>query len=69
VKLADHVTYIDATKMSLLHRYYLHRYLKRSPALKHFFNEVLNGLPASLDPDQHIIRIHEKQDPNGYGHL
>jgi esterase/lipase superfamily enzyme len=64
VKLADRAVYIDATKVTLLHRYYLHRNLRQSPALKHFFDQVLNGLPATLDPYRKIILIHEQQCPN-----
>lgn len=64
VKLADRAVYIDATKVSLLHRYYLHRYLRQSAALKHFLDQVLNGLPALLDPYRKIILIHEQQYPN-----
>jgi len=60
-KLAERAVYIDATKVTLLHRYYLHRYLRHSPALKQFLDQVLNGLPATLDPLRKIILIHEQQ--------
>ena len=65
VKLADRAVYIDATKITLLHRYYLHRYLRQSPALRRFFDQVLNGWPATLDSDHNVILIHEQQDPDG----
>jgi len=61
VKLTDRAVYIDATKMTLFHRYYLHRNLRQSPALKRFFNQVLNGLPTTLDSTHDIILIHEQQ--------
>jgi hypothetical protein len=64
VKLADRAVYIDATKVTLLHRYYLHRNLRQSPALKHFLDQVLNGRPANLDPYCKIILIHEQSYPN-----
>lgn len=61
VKRADRATYLDATKVTLLHRYYLHRYLRHSPALKRFFDLVLDGWPASLDAGQDVVLIHEKK--------
>ncbi|MCF7975048.1 MAG: alpha/beta hydrolase [Phycisphaerae bacterium] len=64
VKLVDRAVYIDATRITLLHRYYLHRNLRGSPALRRFLDQVLNGQPAALAPD-HIIHIHE-QDLDGY---
>ena len=64
VTLADHAVYIDATKVTLLHRYYLHRYLRHSPALKRFLDQVLNGLPIPLIPDHKVILIHEQRAPN-----
>ena len=63
VKRADRAVYIDATKITLLHRYYLHRYLRHSPALKCFFNQVLNGWPATLDADHDVVLIHEQEGP------
>ena len=61
VELSDQAIYIDATNILLLHRYYLHRNLKWAPELKHFFDEVLNGLPATLDTDSHIVQIHKQK--------
>ncbi len=61
VNLAKNAVYVDASRVTLLHRYYLHRYLKTAPALKAFFDEVLNGLPASLPPDDHVVDIHHQK--------
>ncbi len=58
VKLATNAVYVDASRMTLLHRYYLHRYLKTAPALKAFFDQVLNGLPANLPPNDPVVDIH-----------
>ncbi|MCP4452415.1 MAG: alpha/beta hydrolase [Planctomycetes bacterium] len=58
VDLASNAMYIDASRVTLLHRYYLHRYLKTAPALKAFFDEVLNGLPATLPTDDPVVDIH-----------
>ena len=61
VQLSDRAVYIDATNIFLLHRYYLHRNLRWSPALRHFYDQVLNGLPATLDTDSHIVEIHRQK--------
>lgn len=61
VELSNHARYIDATNILLMHRYYLHRNLRWAPALKHFFDQVLNGLPATLDTDNRIVQIHKQQ--------
>lgn len=63
VELADNATYIDATKITLLHRYYLHRYLKHAPALRAFFDETLNGRPASFVTQDRVVEIHDQLEP------
>lgn len=57
VKMAGRAVYLDVTKATLFHRYYLHRRLKQSPTLKRFFDQVLNGLPATLDSDRSVVQI------------
>jgi hypothetical protein len=61
VDLASRAVYVDATRLTLFHRYYLHRYLKTSPALKAFFDQVLNGMPATLPADDHVVDIHHQK--------
>jgi len=61
VDLARHAVYVDATRLTLLHRYYLHRTLKTAPALKVFFDQVLNGLPATLPKEDHVVDIHHQK--------
>ena len=57
VPTADRAVYLDVTKATLFHRYYLHRRLKQSPALNRFFDQVLNGLPATLESDHSVVQI------------
>jgi hypothetical protein len=61
VDLARNTVYIDASRITLLHRYYLHRYLQTSPALKAFFDKALNGLPATSPSDGRIVDIHNQK--------
>jgi hypothetical protein len=61
VDLASNAVYVDATRVTLLHRYYLHRYLKTAPALKAFFDQVLNGMPATLPEGDHVVDIHRQK--------
>lgn len=51
---AQQAVYLDVTHAWVVHRYYLHRYLKRSPNLQRFYDRVLNGLPAELAPENGI---------------
>ncbi len=67
VTLASNAVYIDASRITQLHRYYLHRYLKTAPALKAFFDQVLNGLPANIPQNEQVVDIHHQktQEPVG----
>ena len=56
-KLADNTNYIDVTRTGVNHRYYIYPGMNNSTTLKVFYNRVLNGLPASLDRDNGIIKI------------
>ena len=60
VALSSRAKYIDATHLLLLHRYYLHRNLRWSPALKRFLDQVLNGERPTLDPDEQVVNIHKQ---------
>ncbi len=51
---APRAVYLDVTHAWVVHRYYLHRYLKLSPNLQRFYDQVLNGLPAELMPENGI---------------
>lgn len=51
---AQGAVYLDVTHACVVHRYYLHRYLKFSPNLQRFYDRVLNGLPAELTPENGI---------------
>lgn len=55
--LAENAKYIDLTMSPLRHVYYLHRYLKKSPAAKEFFTKTLNGFPAKLDKAHGVMMI------------
>lgn len=59
--LADNAKYIDLTRLSLRHVYYIHRYLKDKPALKFFYDRALNGLPAMLDKEHGVIKVEREQ--------
>ena len=61
VELSDRAVYIDATNLFLMHRYYLHRNVRWTPGLKRFLDQVLNGLPAALDPNDRIVMIHKQR--------
>ena len=56
-ELAQNAKYIDLTKSSLEHRYYIHRDLENRPVAKSFFDEVLNGLPASFNQGNAVKEI------------
>lgn len=58
--LADNAKYIDLTKSPLRHVYYIHRYLKKSPAAKSFYDAVLNGIPANLDMEHGVMKIEKE---------
>lgn len=55
--LADNTAYIDVTEAPFRHVYYLHRYLKKSPPAKAFYDQVMNGKPAKLDGEHGVIRV------------
>lgn len=61
VALSNRAKYIDATHLLLLHRYYLHRNLRWSPALKRFLDQVLNGARPTLDTDDQVVKIHKQK--------
>ena len=48
-ELATNASYLDVSSAWVVHRYYLHRYLKFTPHMKHFYNQTLNGMPAELN--------------------
>lgn len=59
--LADNSTYIDVSRFPLRHVYYLHRYLKKSPAVKSFYDRALNGIPAKLDKAPGLLKIERER--------
>ncbi len=58
-KLTNNVKYIDISKSSLNHRYYLHKDLKKKDGfyVKKFFNQVLNGNSAILNGENGVKEI------------
>ncbi len=65
-KLAQNAKYVDLTGASLRHHYYLHKDLKKTPEAKSFFDEVLNGLPASFNDGSAIKEINsDRRDTQG----
>lgn len=61
VALANNAKYVDVTASDLRHVYYLHRYLKREPAVKYFFDRVLNGLPVKFNKTHGLKKVERKQ--------
>ncbi|VAW69278.1 hypothetical protein MNBD_GAMMA09-3716 [hydrothermal vent metagenome] len=60
-ELADNANYIDVTNTGVNHRYYIYPGMKNSTAIKFFFNNTLNGIPAVLDKEHGIIKIERER--------
>lgn len=61
VPLSQQANYVDVTKALVFHRYYLHRYVHHVPALKAFYDQVLNGYPATLTPEKKFVSRNQDQ--------
>jgi len=55
--LAQNAIYVDLTASGLGHRYYIHRDQKNRPVAMAFFNETLNGKPASFNNRSGIEKV------------